>query len=58
MDKQASSALEEAYRHVDNITYIVRDTDDDTVHAIHELSQVVYHVGFAIVHQLAVGPDK
>ena len=58
MDKEASQALEIAHRHVDGITSIVRDTDNDTVHAIGELSKVVYQVGYAIVHQIAVGPDK
>ena len=58
MDKEASQALEIAHRYLKDMGQITASSADDKAQLMHGVAQVVYHVGYAIVHQLAVGPDK
>ena len=58
MHEEASQSLEIAHRYIEDMGQIAGSSADDKVQLMHGLAQAVYHVGYAIVHQLAVGPDK
>ena len=58
MHKEASQALEIAHRYLQDMGQIARSSADDKVQLMHGVAQVVYHVSYAILHQLAAGPDK
>lgn len=58
MQNDASDALETAHRYIQDIAQIAGENNDQTVQAMHGLSQVIYHVGRAIMIQLATAPDN
>ena len=58
MDKEASQAIETALSRLNDMGKIAASSADDRVQLMQGIATVVYYVGYAIVHQLAVGPDK
>ncbi len=58
MDKEASQSLEIAHSRLEALGTIAASSADDKVQLMQGIATVVYHVGYAIVHQLATGPDK
>ena len=50
--------MEIAHRQLEDMGHIAASSADDKVQLMQGVATIVYDVGYAIVHQLAVGPDK
>lgn len=57
MDQKAKQALETAYNYVQDMGQIADSSKDEQVLLMHNVAQVIHHVGWAIVRQLAASSD-
>ncbi len=58
MHEQADKALQIAHGRLNEMAERADGTTNEQLLLMHEMAQIVYQVGWAIVRQLAAGPDK
>ena len=58
MNEKAKESLDLAYGYVEQIARASENPKYETTESIRELSQVIYHLGAAVVSQIAAGADR